>query len=122
MPPPLIDKTGCCGGKPHPQFDAAVEFNDVERKNLITRLYDALAQTESNREIAQISRRAHHHGRGTAIIGQRNRGFLRDQPRTRTKLAIAPDLPDGFADGIVHLHSAASVAGAMRREWRACSS
>ena len=88
--------------QPHPQLDAVVEFDDIERVDLVRRLHDAFAEAEADREIPQVLRRAHHHGVGAAIIGQRQRGLLRDQARAFAEAAVAPDLPIDCADRIVH--------------------
>src|SRR5437762_2906954 len=51
MAPPFVDKLCLGGRKPHPQFDAVVEIDDIERSDILSRLYDALAEAESDREI-----------------------------------------------------------------------
>ena len=95
MPPSLVDALGLRRRQPHPQLDAVVELHDIERVDLVGRLHDALAEAEPDGKILQVLRRAHHDGIGAAIIGQRNRGLLRNQACAFTKMTVAPDLPIG---------------------------
>ena len=87
------------------------------------RLDDAFAEAEADREIFEILRRAHHHGIGAAIIGQRQRGLFRNRALAvadagrRARLAIDACEPDRASSIPRH-----PPTGAMRREWRACSS
>src|SRR5258708_4782287 len=122
MPPPLGEPVGFRLRQPHPQLDAVIEMHDVQRFDIVRKLHDAYAEAESNREILQIQRRSHHDGIGAAIVGQRDWGFFRYSARAFACAAVAPDLPVNCADRIVHGYSAACTTGAMRREWRACSS
>ena len=107
--------------QPHAQLDAVIEFDDVERFEIAERLHDALVEAESDGEIAQVLRRAHHDRVGAAIVGQRQRGLFRDQPRAISEPAVSPGFAFRWTDRAAHGYSAAS-AGAMRREWRACAS
>src|ERR1700730_9262094 len=119
MAPTLADAFGLVLRQPHPQFDAVVEIDDVKRTDIFRRLHDAFADAESDGEILQVPRRSHHDGIGAPIIGQRDRGFLRDQPRALAAITIAPDLTTDDADSVVHRsYSAASAGAAIRREWR----
>src|ERR1700733_518350 len=122
MPPPLAEPARPGLRQPHSQFDAVIEFHDLEGFDVVSRKHDAFAQAESNREILQILRRRHHDGIGAAIVGQGDRGLFRDRPAAFADAAVAPDLTIDSADRIGHDYSAASTTGAIRREWRACSS
>src|SRR6266700_4117408 len=123
LAPPLADALGPGGCKPHPQLDAIVEVDDVERKDLVRRLYDAFAEAEADRKVLEIMRRRHHHGIGAAIIGQRDRRLLWHKPCAALDAPAAPGPAVDHTDRFVHPpHSAASTTGRMRREWRACSS
>src|ERR1700730_9044922 len=108
--------------KPHPHLDAVIEFDDLKGFDVFSRQHDAFAKAESNREIPEVLRRGHHDGIGAAIVGESDRGLSRDPPRAFADAAIAPDLTIDGANRIAHDYSAASTTGAMRREWRACSS
>src|ERR1700733_2189541 len=127
MPPPLAQPVGPRLRQPHPQFDAVVEIDDIERVDIGRRLDDAFAEAKADREIFEVAWRGYHHGVGAAIIGQRQRGLFRNDARAfakaaLNKAAIAPDLAIDWANRFPHGYSAASTTGAMRREWRACSS
>ena len=109
MAPPLVDQRGAGWPQPHPQFDAVVEFDNVETVDLVGGLHDAFAEAEADGEIAQILRRAHHDGVGAAIIGQRDCGLFRNrtacpgrrrrrarpagQPCGRDRASLTPRLP-----------------------------
>ena len=122
MPPPFAEPVRPGRLKPHPQLDAVIDRHDVQRVDISRGLHYAFAEAEADRKILQILRRAHHHRIGAAVIGQRQRGFLGNGARVLAKAAVAPDLTINNVNRIVHGYSAASTAGAMRREWRACSS
>ena len=50
MPPPFVDALGLRRCQPHPQLDAVVELDDVERVDLVGRLHDAFAEAEADRQ------------------------------------------------------------------------
>src|ERR1700722_4089530 len=108
--------------QPHPQLDAVIEFDDLKGSDVFSRQHDAFAKAESNREIPEVLRRGHHDGIGAAIVGERDRGLFRDRPRAVAGSPNAGELTIDGANRIAHDYSAASTTGAMRREWRACSS
>ncbi|MGY4550115.1 hypothetical protein ACVMDO_005544 [Bradyrhizobium sp. USDA 4513] len=91
--PSLGDPLGPVGPEPHPKLDAVIELDDVEGLDLVGRLHDAFAQAEAHGEVAEVLGRAHHHGVGAAIIGQRERRLLRDQARAVAEDAVTPDFP-----------------------------
>ena len=123
MAPPLVEPLGVRRLEPHPQLDAVVELDDVERADLVGGLHDAFAEAEADREIPQVLRRRHHHGVGAAIVGEGDRGLLRDRRGALADAAVAPDPTIGRCEPVrASRYSAASTAGAMRRDWRACSS
>ncbi len=122
MPPPLAQPI-CSGlGQPHPQFDAVIERHDIQRFDIVGTLDDTFVQAESDGEVFEILRRAHHHGIGAAIVGQRQRGLFRNHTRAFAGAAVAPDLAMNGANRLVHFYSAASIVAAIRLLWRACSS
>ena len=43
--------------------------DDIRSLDIVRRLHDAFAEAEANGEIAQVLRRAHHHGVGAAVVG-----------------------------------------------------
>ena len=116
MPPPLAQPIRFGLGQPHPQLDAVVEGDDIERFNIIEALDDAFAQAEPDGEVFEVLRRAHHHGIGAAIIGQRQRGLFRNHPRAFAGAAVAPDLALNGANRVVHVYSAASMVASIRRD------
>ncbi len=123
MPPPLAQTSAALSGdEPHPQLDAVVELDDVEREISSGDCTMPSLRLKPTAKSSQILRRAHHHGVGAAVIGQRQRGLFRDQPRALAETAIAPGLAIDGADRIVHRLLRGLQPGAMRREWRACSS
>src|SRR6185437_4423623 len=103
------------------QLDAVIELDDIEGFDVVGRLQDAFVEAEADGEIRQVLRRAHHHGVGTAIIGQRQRGLLRNDARALGETAVSPGFPLRWAGRAARHYSAAS-AGAMPRECLACSS
>ena len=53
MPPPLAEPVRPGLGQPHPQFDAVVEIDDIERIDIVKALDDAFAQAEPDGEISR---------------------------------------------------------------------
>ena len=121
MPPPFAEAGRFFVRQPHPQLDAIVEIDDFERGDFLTRLHDSFAEAEADREVVEVLRRAHHDGIGAAVIGERQRGLFRNRTRSLAEARISPYQTVDGANRIAHGYSAAS-SGAIRREWRACSS
>ena len=122
MSPPLAQPIRPGLGQPHPQLDAVIEADDIERFDIVGALDDAFAQAEPDGEVFEVLRRAHHHGVGAAVVGQCQRGLFRNHTRAFAGAAVAPDLALDGANRVVHFYSAASIVAAIRLLWRACSS
>src|SRR5260370_7627645 len=97
IPPPLIDSHGSGWCQPHPELNAIIELDDIQRVDLVRRLRDALPEAETNSEIPQILRSSHHHGVRAAVIGQRNTGFFWNEPPARPHPPAPPHLPLPFS-------------------------
>ena len=98
MPPPLVERSALRRCQPHPQLDAVVEFDDIERVDLVRRLHDAFAEAEADRQSPAGSaacpssrRRCRHYRSARCAVSS----GIRRVPSPR--LTVAPDLPiDGM--------------------------
>src|SRR5258708_5951304 len=107
MPPSLVQAIRPGWRKPHPQLDAVVKMNNVQRFDVVGELDDTFAEAEADGEIAEVLRRTHHHSIGSAVVGQRDSGLFGNGTQTFAEAACAPDLTINHANGIVHRYSAA---------------
>ena len=96
MPPSLADARGLVDDASHirssmPSSSSTISSDSISSGDCTMPSLRLKPMAKS----AQILRRAHHDGIGAAIIGQRQRGLLRDQARALAETAVAPDLPIG---------------------------
>ena len=99
-------------------------LDDLQPFDLVGGRDDAFGQAEAEGEVLEVLRRRHHHGVGAAVVGEGDRGLLRDRALAvgearRRRQAVRATRSIG---GATRLYSAASTAGAMRRLSRENSS
>jgi hypothetical protein len=122
MPSPLAQRGGARFAKPHAQFDAGIVLDDFELADVGGGSDEAFGEAEAERKVLEILRRCHHHRIGTAIIAQRDGGFLGNDAFAGGEALTAPDRAVNRGRRLAHRYSAASTVAAMRRLLRANSS